>query len=151
MIELIQSITSNYWLWFAMAMLLSIIELMMGSNFFLLWIAMSSFIVGILQWLLPAITWQVQWFIFSFIAVASITLWGQYLKKHPKKNQSILNLGTEKFIGKIFTLVEPISNGVGKVKIGDSVWPVTGSDLKNGSKVQVIAVDGVMLKVEARE
>jgi len=34
------------------------------------------------------------------------------------------------------------------VKVDDSTWRVEGEDLPEGTKVRVISVDGVVLKVE---
>lgn len=152
MIEIIQSLSFNYGLWIGIAIFLTILEIIAGGSFFLLWIAFSALFVGILQWLMPSLPWEAQCLIFSIVSLTSITLWRQYLKNKPKHSENMdLNQGTEKFLGKIFTLVEPISNGIGKVKIADSVWQVAGPDLKTGMKVKVVAVDGVLLKVTGVE
>lgn len=151
MIDIIQ-LSSNYWLWFAIAIILMIAEVTIGGNFFLLWIGISSLLVAILQWLIPAINWQYQWLIFSAVSISSILLWWQYLKKRSSQaKQTHLNSGAERFLGKIYTLVEPIQNGKGKVKVGDSVWLVMGPDLSVGTRVKVVGIEGVFLKVQPAE
>ena len=45
------------------------------------------------------------------------------------------------------TLIDPIVNGRGSVKIGDSIWRVTGPELPWGAQVTVIGADGTLLKV----
>jgi len=52
-------------------------------------------------------------------------------------------------IGRRVMVVEPIVNGRGKVKVGDSVWLVEGADCAVGSLVEVVGVQGVTLKVVA--
>ncbi|MCG8379509.1 MAG: NfeD family protein, partial [Proteobacteria bacterium] len=54
----------------------------------------------------------------------------------------------EQYVGRIFTLEEPIVNGVGKVKVDDSTWKVMGVDMPAGTKVRVLSVDGTILNVE---
>ena len=43
---------------------------------------------------------------------------------------------------------EPIENGFGKVRVGDSLWRDTGGDAAAGTRVRVTGVDGVVLVVE---
>lgn len=60
-----------------------------------------------------------------------------------------LNRRGEQYIGRVFTLTEPIVNGVGKVKVDDTTWKVNGDDMEAGAKVRVVAIDGTVFKVEA--
>jgi len=49
----------------------------------------------------------------------------------------------------VFTIDEPIVNGVGTVRIDDTVWRVSGPDCPAGSRVKVASADGANLMVEA--
>ena len=61
-----------------------------------------------------------------------------------------LNRRGEQYVGRHFTLEEAIVNGQGKIRVDDSTWKIEGpEDLPAGSQVQVIAVAGTVLKVEA--
>jgi hypothetical protein len=51
----------------------------------------------------------------------------------------------------VFDLVEPIENGVGKVRIGDGVWKVSGPALAAGTVVRITGVDGAVLTVQKAE
>ena len=42
-----------------------------------------------------------------------------------------------------------IENGVGKAKVGDTYWRVTGPDTPQGEKVKVVGFEGATLKVES--
>ena len=44
-----------------------------------------------------------------------------------------------------------IENGVGKVRIGDGVWKVSGPALPAGATVRVTGVDGAVLTVQQAE
>jgi membrane protein implicated in regulation of membrane protease activity len=48
----------------------------------------------------------------------------------------------------VFTLDKPIVNGSGTVRVGDTVWRVTGPDSPAGSRVKVTRADGATLYVE---
>jgi membrane protein implicated in regulation of membrane protease activity len=62
-----------------------------------------------------------------------------------------LNQRGQQYTGRIFTLDQPIVNGVGKVEVDDSSWRVKGPDLPAGTHVQVVGVDGVVFVVESAE
>jgi membrane protein implicated in regulation of membrane protease activity len=59
-----------------------------------------------------------------------------------------LNRRAEQYVGRVFTLSEPIVNGTGKIRVDDSSWKVSGADCDANTKVKVISVDGTVLKVE---
>ncbi|HBR46222.1 MAG TPA: hypothetical protein DEA80_15080, partial [Afipia sp.] len=52
-------------------------------------------------------------------------------------------------VGRVFTLEKPIVDGVGTVKIDDTVWRVSGPDAPSGSRVKIVSADGASLKVDA--
>jgi membrane protein implicated in regulation of membrane protease activity len=58
-----------------------------------------------------------------------------------------LNRRAEQLIGSEAALDEPIENGVGRIRLGDTVWRVRGPDLPAGEKVRVVAVEGALLDV----
>ena len=48
------------------------------------------------------------------------------------------------------SLIAPMVNGRGRVRLGDSVWTVSGADdLPAGRTVEVTGVDGTVLQVRA--
>ena len=52
-------------------------------------------------------------------------------------------------MGRHFTLQEPVINGLGKIKVDDSIWKIEGeADLPSGAQVKVTAVEGTILKIE---
>ena len=52
----------------------------------------------------------------------------------------LLNRRSEQLIGRTATLTEPISNGRGRIRIGDTLWRVSGPDLPVGTQVKVTSV-----------
>ncbi|MEM9182729.1 MAG: NfeD family protein [Pseudomonadota bacterium] len=146
MIELLESL--NSWHWLALALGLLIIELMAPASFFL-WLGLAAAATGILLFFLP-MSWEIQWVSFSVFSVLSILSWLSYRKRQPAPtDQPKLNRRGEQYVGRVFTLDEPIVNGVGKVKVDDTSWRVSGPDLGSGEKVMVVGVDGVVFEVQS--
>lgn len=140
------------WHWFGIAAILLIAEVLVSGGF-LLWIGISAAVVGILVWIFPhEISWGIQMLLFGVGALVSSVLWWAYLRRNPSKtDEPRLNLRNEQYIGRIFALSEAIVNGRGKIRSGDSWWIVQGPDLPVGTRVKVIGVDGIVLKVEKAE
>jgi membrane protein implicated in regulation of membrane protease activity len=70
------------------------------------------------------------------------------LRKHPfESERPLLNERATQLIGQTFDLIDPIVNGRGSVKIGDSIWRVEGPELPKGARIKVIGADGTLLKV----
>jgi membrane protein implicated in regulation of membrane protease activity len=51
-------------------------------------------------------------------------------------------------VGQVYTLEKPIVDGVGMIRVGDTIWRVNGADRPAGSRVRVARVDGPNLVVE---
>jgi membrane protein implicated in regulation of membrane protease activity len=140
----------NYWHWLLWGVGLIILEVL-TQTIFLLLIGISAVVVGLLVFALPGIAWELQVVLFAAFSVGSIAIWRHYLRKYPTEtDQPQLNRRGEQYVGRTFTLDEPIVNGHGKIKVDDSTWKITGDDCPEGTKVQVTGVDGVILEVKVQ-
>lgn len=139
-----------FWHWFALAITLAIFDVLFGANFLFVWCGLSAALVGVLKFIFPGMIWEYQLLIFGIGMLASLVVWRQYVKHRATQSLQIptLNRRAEQYIGRIFTLHAAIENGRGKVKVDDSLWQVTGEEMPIGTKVRVIAVEGIVLKVE---
>ena len=63
-------------------------------------------------------------------------------------DQPDLNRRAVQLVGCVVALEEPIVNGRGKARIGDTVWLVEGADAPVGTQVRVTAAQGAVLLVE---
>ncbi len=143
--------TLEFWHWWIFAVVLLILEVFAPGSFFL-WMGASAGVVGGMLFVFPGMDWKLQWFVFAVLSVASILLWRNHLRKHPTEtDQPMLNRRGEQYVGRIFTLAEPIVNGIGKIHVDDSTWKIEGVDCGAGEQVEVIGVDGVVLKVKSKE
>lgn len=138
----------QYWHWWVLALLLLILEVFAPGVVFL-WIGLAAAAVGLLFYLVPSLDWQSQLLAFAVLGLASVALGRWWLGRHPiQSDEPQLNRRGEQYVGRVFTLDEPITNGVGKVRVDDTTWKIEGPDLPAGEKIRVTAVDGVVLRVE---
>jgi len=137
-----------FWHWWILGVALLIFELLVPGVFFL-WVGLSAFAVGAIAALLPFFVWQYQLFLFSVLSVGSVVLWRAYLNKHPTKtDRPLLNRRSAQYIGRVFTLEQPIVNRRGKIKVDDSIWKIEGDDCSAHTQIKVVSVNGVVLQVE---
>ncbi|MCB1858416.1 MAG: NfeD family protein [Gammaproteobacteria bacterium] len=137
-----------YWHWLALGVLLVILEAF-SPGVFLIWLGIAAAVVGGALWLFPDLAWELQLWLFAVFSVTTILLWRERLRRHPTpSDQPKLNRRGEQYVGRLFTLNEPIVNGLGKIRVDDSTWKVAGQDCGPGTRVRVTGVDGVVLKIE---
>ncbi len=137
-----------FWYWWVFATLLLGVEIL-APGFFFLWMAIAGLITGIVLFLAPATSFEIQLLIFSVLSFLSVVVWRRYSGKHPEEtDHPLLNKRGAQYIGRTFTLIEAIENGQGKIKADDSIWKVYGEDSPLGARVKVVAVEGTVFRVE---
>jgi membrane protein implicated in regulation of membrane protease activity len=115
---------------------------------FFLWLGIAAGVVGLLVFLAPTIGWEYQILLFSVLSVISIIIWRRFFRLRAEDtDQPALNRRGEQYIGRIFTLAEPIVNGNGKIRVDDSTWKIEGEDCEAGTRIRVTGVDGTILRV----
>ena len=141
----------QYWHWFALAGVFFGLEVL-TAGFFFLWFGVSALFVGALLLVVPALGWELQFVIWAGMAVVDAIVWRIIMKNRAPKsadNDSLLNRRSEQYVGRIFTLEEPITGGEGKIKVDDTYWSASSaSDLQVGTKIKVKAVKGSVLEIE---
>jgi inner membrane protein len=140
---------SAHWLWLAGGILLLAAETML-PGIFLFWIGLAAIGTGLILWVIPS-SLTLQLVLFAILGLASILL-GRVVQNRQKGDATdapFLNERGKGMIGKVYALETAIVNGAGSVRIGDSVWRVTGVDRAAGAQVKITGVDGGTLVVEA--
>jgi membrane protein implicated in regulation of membrane protease activity len=138
----------NAWHWGIIAAVLIILEMFVPGAF-LLWLGVAAAVNSILLVFIPAMSWEAQFVIFAVVSVVSIVAFRRWRDKNPvATDQPALNRRGDQYVGRTFTLAEPIVNGQGKLYVDDSTWKIEGDDCDAGIKVRVTGVDGVVLRVE---
>jgi hypothetical protein len=139
------------WHWFLIAIVLIVLEVLSPAAFFM-WLAVAAGLVGLGLAVFPALDWQTQLVLFAACSVLSLVVGRRYLKRHPiATDQPTLNKRGHQYIGRVFTLDQPIVNGVGKLRVDDTTWKIAGRDCSEGTRVQVSGVDSVVLLVTCVE
>ena len=138
-----------YWHWWVLGIILLILEAFAPGAVFI-WFAAGAFVVGALLLAIPTMAWEIQFLLFAVLSVASAVGWRVYKKYNPDDTgYPTLNRRGEQLVGRIVTLEQPIEDRVGKIRINDTTWKVTGPDLPIGAKVRIDSVDGTVLIVDA--
>lgn len=141
----------HYW-WWILALLLIAGEVM-APGFFMLWIGIAAAVMGVVTWVLPGLGVLAQAVLFVILAFASCFIYWKFIRVRLARGDdpaaATLSRRGEQMIGQRYVLVEPIVNGRGKAKVGDGQWLVAGPDMPVGVEVEVIGVDGALLKVRA--
>jgi membrane protein implicated in regulation of membrane protease activity len=137
------------WSWFVLGLVLLALELVVPGGWFL-WLGAGGILTGLLSFV-PAITspWQVT--IFGVLALAIVIGWTMISRtRKPTSDRPFLNARGESYVGHEGNLDEPIVNGYGRLKLGDTWWRIAGPDLAAGNRVRVTGtLDGNVLRVEA--
>ena len=140
-----------FWHWWILAGLLLILELT-APAFFFLWLGIAAGAVGLILLVFPSIDIETQLILFAITSIVAVLAWRRYREARPvTTDQPNLNRRGQQYIGRVFSLTSPITNGVGKVTVDDSTWKVKGPDLPEGTHIKVTGVDGVVFKVEAAD
>jgi membrane protein implicated in regulation of membrane protease activity len=133
------------WTWWVIAGIFLLVELMLPGVFFM-WLGLAAALIGIVD-LFADLSWQVEIALFAVFSVL-LVLFVRPRVKFPEGEPSNLNRRMDDYVGRSYVLDEPIVNGRGKVRIDDTLWTVSGTDLGKGEWVKVTAVDGTRLLVE---
>lgn len=136
-----------YWHWIVLGLVLLILEMLIPTNLVLLWMGISAVIVGLVAWTLPT-GWKTEAVLFGVLSIASFFAYHRFRKPPATADEPTLNRRGESYVGRTFTLLTPIVNGVGKLRVDDSQWRIAGPDLPEGSQVRVVKADGATLRVE---
>jgi membrane protein implicated in regulation of membrane protease activity len=138
--------TLGPWTWMIVAAILFALEVM-SPGIFLMWFGMAAAVTGLLAFGFDT-SWQWQLVWFCLLSLAAVLIALKYLRRHPlESDRPLLNERAVQHIGQCYNLVDPIVNGRGSVKIGDSIWRVEGPELPKGARVRVLGADGTLLKV----
>lgn len=140
------------WSWILLGAILLALEILV-PGVFLLWIGIAAILTGTLTLQLAGLLplgWQVQ--VLVFLALSLVAAWiGNRVTRGrgDDSDQPLLNQRGSQLVGRTALLEEPLAEGVGRVRLDDTVWRISGPDLPVGTRVRVIGVENSRLVVEA--
>ena len=143
------------WHWLALALILLSLEMMLGT-FDLLWVSIAAGLTSLFAAVAPdsMAGWQGQ-LIFFAIAATALFVTGRTVFRRMRENveeHPTLNKRMAGTVGQRGVVAEDFSGGLGRVKLGDTVWSaqsVDGTNLASGAAVIVESTEGNSLKVRA--
>lgn len=135
--------------WLIVAALLAITELMI-PGVYLTFIALGAAATGVLALLFPELGLVGQLISFAAWSSVAVLLGKRWYNTNPiPSSDPDLNNRAARMIGQTVTVVEPITGGSGRVRVGDGEWPAEGPELAAGEKARVIEVRGGVVVVDA--
>jgi membrane protein implicated in regulation of membrane protease activity len=121
----------------------------MAPGAFMLWFGFAAVAMAVAVLLAPGLGWLAQAVLFSVLALISVAVYRKWFRgKGRQSDKPLLNRRAEQLVGNVAVLDQAIAAGRGRVKIDDAFWTVEGPDLPVGTRVRVVAVDGMTLKVQ---
>ncbi len=134
--------------WLIVAALLAICELMI-PGVYLTFVALGAAATGVLALLFPELGAIGQFISFAAWSTVAVLVGKRWYGANPVPSADPdLNNRAARMIGQSVTVVEPITGGSGRVRVGDGEWPAEGPDLLAGAKARIVAVRGGVVVVE---
>jgi inner membrane protein len=137
------------WSWIVLGVILLALEIVV-PGVFLLWIGVAAILTGALSlqlWGWESWIWQVQVLVFLALSLAAVFVGRRIMRSRgDDSDQPLLNRRAEQLVGRTATLSEAIVEGRGRVRLGDTMWRISGPDLPVGARVRVTSVaDGTLI------
>lgn len=134
------------WLWGIGGLILLIAEVV-APGFFLVFLGVAAIATGLFTLLFDlGLAPQLALFvIYTGLALLIGKRW--YAEPGAAVEQIGLNDPARRLVGRIATVVDPIDEHGGRVRLGDSEWSARGGPAVAGERVEIIAVEGNCLKV----
>ena len=135
------------WGWLALGFGLIAVEMLILPGGFPLWIGLAALaMAGVTA--LVALPWQGELILFGLLAVlASVIAWKLHYRAGRVDAADGMHDRVEQLIGREFLLDEGTEDGVGRIRVDDSVWRVTGPAMPAGTRVKITGADGATLTV----
>ena len=142
------------WAWVAGGLALLGIELV-APGAFAIWAGLAALSVGVITLADLSVGWwgwQSQVTVFAVLSVMFAFAAKRTLDYGATDaDDGDLNQPARRLVGRTGPLLDPISGGEGRVKLGDTLWRVQGPDMPAGSRVRVVGEDRGTLLVEPAE
>ena len=136
------------WLWLIGGVLLLIAEVI-APGFFLVFVGAAAMITGIFA-LLFGLGIVPQLALFAIYAIIAVLIGRRvYANRSSDSADPLLNDRAGRLVGKVVTVVQPVDEHGGRVRVGDSEWSACGGPADAGERVRITGIEGNCLTVEA--
>ena len=143
------------WFWLLLGLAMLGLELLI-PGVFMMWVGLAAVAVGLVSVFgLSEIGWgwEAQLVTFAALAVLFAVIGTRLQRSRDIEGDeaSRFNRPGDRLVGRVGPLLDPIEGGHGRMKVGDTIWHVSGPDLAVGTRVRVVATDEGTLLVEPAE
>jgi hypothetical protein len=136
------------WLWLIGGVVLLIAEVI-APGFFLVFIGAAAIAAGLFTVLFGLGT-AAQLALFALYAVLAVMIGRRFYSNTASAHPGVLlNDPARRLVGKVVTVVVPVDEHNGRVRVGDGEWNARGGPAAVGERVRITGVDGNCLKVES--
>jgi membrane protein implicated in regulation of membrane protease activity len=137
------------WAWWVGGALLLAIEIIAPGNIFV-WFGIAAILTGAVA-LVAHVAWQLQLVLFAVLSLILAIIGRRWFGRASASEEPLLNERATRLVGQSYVLGEPIIGGNGRVRIGDTMWRVTGPDVPSGTRVTIVGHDGAVLRAAKAE
>ncbi len=136
------------WHWLILSLVLFALEAL-GASGFLIGAGIASALMAVILWLVPSLDWGVQLMLFGIGALVMTVAWWKVFRRYNEQtDHPELNNRAVQMVGRVIVLEQPVSNGQGRIQIGDTFWKVCSeTDLEAGTTVVISGCDGMVLQL----
>ena len=135
------------WLWAIGGLVLLIAEIV-APGFFLVFLGVAAIATGLFT-LLFDLGLGPQLVLFVIYTALAVMIGKRWYGEPDTHDQSIkLNEPAKRLVGKTVTVVAPVDDHGGRVRVGDGEWSARGGPAAAGERVTVTGVEGNCLTVE---
>ena len=136
------------WWWAIGGAILLILEVL-APGFFLMFVGAAAIVTGLVTIALD-IPLAAQLVLFVIASAVSVMLGKRYYGEQGLTGDvGMLNDANRRLAGRTATVVEPVDQHGGRVKLADGEWSARGGPAAAGEHVRIVSVDGNCLIVEA--
>jgi membrane protein implicated in regulation of membrane protease activity len=136
------------WHWFVLAVILIVLEVTTTTGF-LLGIAFAALALAGILMVVPDLSWDWQFLSFGVLSVVLTLGYRVYFRPdNDASDNPLLNDRAAQMMGKAFVLGVDLDRS-GADMLGDTRWALRSAGrIKQGARVRVVAVEGMVLTVE---
>ena len=141
-----------WWGWMVIGMLLLGAELfLIEADFFLVFLGAAAILTGLLGLAVPAVPEWGQWLVFAALALISMLFFRKRVYRLLRRE--VPDMANDMLLEQLQLPVGLPIDGTCRVELRGSTWTarnVGTEPIPPGVKVRVVGVDGITLRVEAR-
>ena len=136
-----------WWGWIVLGAIILISEIIVSTDFYLVFFAASALILGLLGLLGVSLPISVQWLLFASVSIGTLVLFRARLREKIKTREQDVDKLEDEFA----VATEQLAAGaMGQAELRGSMWSARNIgevDLETGDRCRVEGVDGLVLAI----